>query len=370
MRPAHRKVRTLLAASTAIVTAVTLVACGGGAKKTSTTAKVPSTKGTVSVGAALIGPKNDKSFNQSTYEGILAAEKTYPRLKLTSTIENRTTDALRTDAIRTLAPINKIVVGVSASFGPVLDATAPQFPNTQFFDVTGYTSKYHKNVASGVNDWGVPAYVGGVIAAHITKTGVVGYVGGAEIPPTVQAEKAFTEGVHSVKPSVKVLTNIVGNFDDVSLAKAATTSMLQSNADVIFPFLDSGIAGAYAAGTQSGKNPAMFKLTIPDCTSYSNIVGTEVVNEKALTEKLFQEYMTRTLQPGAVFVDVQDPTLETMQLCPKYQSNPTVAAVTKQTLAGINSGKIKLAADAVNPRPSYPYREGFNGKVINAGKTG
>jgi hypothetical protein len=47
-----------------------------------------------------------------------------------------------------------------------------------------------------------------------------------------------------------------------------------------------------------------------------------------------------------------------------------VAAVTKRIIAGINSGKIKLPADSINARPKYPYREGINGPIHNAGKTG
>jgi len=113
----------------------------------------------------------------------------------------------------------------------------------------------------------------------------------------------------------------------------------------------------------------MFKLTIPDCTSYDNIVGTEIVNNLAATNVMVSNYAKGTLKPGAIFLDLQDPKLQTMQLCPKYQKNATVAKVTKDTIAGVNSGKIKLPANAINPRPDYPYQEGFNGPVQNANKT-
>ena len=68
------------------------------------------------VGVALFGPKNDKSFNQAAYQGILVAQKANPNIKLTSTLENKATDAQRTDAVNTLAPLNNVVLGVSASF--------------------------------------------------------------------------------------------------------------------------------------------------------------------------------------------------------------------------------------------------------------
>ena len=367
------RIRALLAALGALAVALTVAACGGGGSSTSTSSGGASTTGggkEIKLGAALIGPKNDKSFNQAAYEGILAAQQVDPNVKLTSTLENKGTDQQRTDAINTLAPINDVVLGVSASFGPIFDVLADKYPSKYFVNVAGYTPHYHKNVTGFANDWGAPAYVGGVIAAHLTKTKVVGYVGGAEIPPTVHGANGFAAGVHSVDPSIKVLKNIVGDFNDVAKAKAATAAMISDNADVVFPFLDAGIAGSYAAGKASGKNPAMFKLTIPDCTSYGNIVGTEVVNNLAATKLMLDRYAKGTLKPGAVFLDLQDPTLQTLKLCPKYQQNSEIAKVTKDTIDGVNSGKIKLPANAINPRPNYPYQEGFNGPVQNAGQTG
>lgn len=375
MTTARNRTRAAIAASAILALAMGVAACGDDSSTSSNSgggstsaSKAPS--GEIKIGAALIGPKNDKSFNQAAYMGIQLAEKANPNLKLTSILENRETDQTRTDAIETLAPINKVVAAVSASFGPVLDIEADKFPNTYFINIAGFTPKYHKNVTGFANDWGAPAYVGGVIAATHSKTGVVGYVGGAEIPPTVQGANGFEAGAKSVNPKIKVLKNIVGDFNDVAKAKAATAAMISDNADVIFPFLDAGIAGSFAAGKESGKNPAMFKLTIPDCGAYDNMIGTEVVNNVAATSEMLKRYAEGTLEPGAIFLDLQDPNLQTLALCPKYEKDAAISKVTKQTIDDVNSGKIKLPANAINERPSYPYKEGLDGKTQNAGATG
>jgi basic membrane protein A and related proteins len=371
-RIARTRGRALIAALGVFAIALVVAACGGSSSSSSSGGSSTTGGGgkTIKIGAALIGPKNDKSFNQAAYEGILTAEKQDPSLKLSSTLENKGTDQQRTDAVNTLAPINQVILGVSASFGPIFDALADKYPSKYFVDVAGYTQRYHKNVTGFANDWGAPAYVGGVIAAHLTKSKVVGYVGGAEIPPTVQAANGFAAGVHSVNPSIKVLKNITGDFNDVAKAKAATAAMITDKADVVFPFLDAGIAGSYAAGKASGKDPAMFKLTIPDCTSYDNIVGTEVVNNVAATSLMLDRYAKGTLKAGAVFLDLQDPNLQTLKLCPKYQAKADIAKATQDTISAVNSGKTKLPANSINPRPKYPYQEGFDGPVQNAGATG
>jgi basic membrane protein A len=372
MRGARSRIRLALALAVVVGASLAVAACGSSGSSSSSsggstssggtsTGKTPQApSGTVKMAAALITAKNDGSFGQATYNGMQASLKAFPNLKLSSILENETTDTQRTDGIDTLAPLNNLVLAVSSSYGPILDNEAAKFPNTYFLDIAGAPAKYHPNVTGFNNDWGAPAYVAGVIAAHTTKTKVVGYVGGAQIPPTTQGEAAFGDGVHSVDPKIKVLNTLTGDFDNVAEAKAATTAQIDANADVIFPFLDAGIAGAYQAGAQSGKNPAMFKLTIPDCGAYSNMIGTEVVNNEIAAKTLIAAYMNHTIKPGTILLDLQDPQVETLRLCPKYATaNPAIASLTKSTIDNINSGKVKLPANAINPRPSSGFSNGL-----------
>ncbi len=311
------------------------------------------------LGAALLGPKNDGSINQAAFMGLEAADKEMTNLTVTSVLDNQSTLQKHTNAIQTLAPNNDIVYVISNSFSPVLDVQAPRFEDTKFIGIEAYTPKLHPNVYAAAVDWGASSYVAGVIAGTMTKTDVVGFIGGLEIPPSTQSQNAFEDGAQSVNPNVKVLKNIVGSFQDVALGKQATAAMLQQDADVILPWLDAGVAGAYQAGEESGKNPAMFKLTIPDCDAYDNIVGTEAVNTVALTQKMIASVVDGTAKPGAAFIGLQDPELQTLALCPKYEKDKEIADLTQQTIDDINSGKIKLAEDAINPRPSYEYTEGL-----------
>jgi basic membrane protein A len=348
----------------AALLALAVSACGGDSGSSSGSSTASGGKDTIKIGAALIGPKNDHSFDQAGYEGILAAEKLFPgKVKLTGVLENRTTDQSRADSINTLGPLNDFVLAVSSAFGPVLDVQAPKFPKAYFVDLAGYTKSFHENVTGFANDYGAPLYVAGVIAAHLTKTKVVGFVGGAEIPPTVQGLAGYKAGVASVDPSIKLLSNLVGDFNDVSKAKAGTAAMIAEKADVIFPFVNGGLPGAWAAGTESGKNPAMFSEVTPQCDAYGNMVGTNFVNNKEIVIRLISDYVRGKLKPGTTFLDLQEPTLQTLKLCPKYEANAEIAKATKDTIDGVNSGKIKLPADAMNPRPTYPHREGFDGPV-------
>lgn len=321
-------------------------------------AAVPS--GEVKMGAVLFGTRNDESFNQATYEGIEEQLKEFSNLKLTSTLENRISNEQATDALTTVGALDNVIVAASASYGPLLEEVAPNFPKTYFINIAGAPEKkIVPNVTGFLNDWGAPTYIAGIIAAHVTKTGVIGYVGGAQIPPTTQAEADFTAGAKSVNPKIKILNTITGSFEDLSAAKAATTAMIDENADVIFPFLDAGVAGSYQAGRESGKNPMMFKLTIPKCGAYPNIIGTEIVNDKVAASKLIAAYMHKTIKPGMILLDLQEPEVQTFELCPKYKANKELENLTETAIEEVNSGKRKLPADGINPRPKFAFSEGF-----------
>jgi basic membrane protein A len=311
--------------------------------------------------ATMVGAKNDQSINQAAYEGIQEAAKALPGVKLTAVLDSQATTQQQTNALQTLSPINNYVYVHSDAFSPILDIDASRFPQTKYIGMEAFTRRFHPNVYAAAVDWGASSYVAGVIAGHQTKSNVVGFIGGGEIPPTVQSKIAFIDGAKSVNPKVKVLTNITGSFADVTLAKQATAAMIQQGADVIMPWLDAAVVGAYEAGKESGKDPEMFKLTIPTCGAYDNIIGTELVNEAEITKAMIMAVVNGTAKPGATFIGLQDPKQQTLALCPKYQANQSVAGLTKQTIDNINSGKIKLPSDTLNPRPSYHYSNGLGG---------
>jgi basic membrane protein A len=364
-----------LGATVCIAAALVAAGCGSSNKSSSSTSAAStstsqstgsqttaaSTSKSVKLGAAFLGPKNDQSINQAGYMGVQAAVQANPNIKLSAVLDNQATPQKQTNAVETLAPNNDIVYVLSDAFSPVIDTDATRFPKTKFIGMEAYTKSFHPNVYAAAVDWGASSYVAGVLAGHMTKSNVIGFVGGAEIPPTVQSKNAYIAGAKSVNPKVKVLSNITGNFADVALGKQATAAMLQQGADVILPWLDAGVVGAYQAGKESGKDPAMFKLTIPDCKSYDNVIGTEAVNEVQITKTLIQKVADGTAKPGAAFIGLQDPKLQTLALCPKYQKNSDIASLTKKTIDDLNSGKIKLAKNAINPRPSYQFTEGLGG---------
>lgn len=342
---------------------------GGGKAKSATSGSAQPLK----VAMFLVGPKNDKGFDQGAYEGALGVVNNNPRLKLTAVLESRAAPQPATDAVDTLAPNNDIVIGVGGVAGQVIDLKADRFPDTTFLTIQGPNpAHYHKNVYSLVWDPMTP-YVAGAISAKLTKSNTIGAIGGADIASTVKSIASFVAGAKDSNPNIKVLTNIIGDYNDVSGAKAAASSMIDDNADVIYPFLDSGVVGVYAAAKDSGKTIPIFKLDFQDCKTYPNMVGVDIFEDTAAgTAKLLEDVVGGNLKPPgvAVFARLQDPHLSRLQLCPRYENDKEITRIEKETIAGLQDGSISVPKSVPYPRPPYPYREGFEGPVQNAGKTG
>jgi basic membrane lipoprotein Med (substrate-binding protein (PBP1-ABC) superfamily) len=91
------------------------------------------------------------------------------------------------------------------------------------------------------------SYLGGMVAGGMTRAGVVGMVGGVEIPPVQGTFRAFEAGVHAVRPDARVLESYIGNWDDVAAAKEAAVTQLRRGADVLIHNTDAASFGVFQA---------------------------------------------------------------------------------------------------------------------------
>lgn len=91
------------------------------------------------------------------------------------------------------------------------------------------------------------SYLAGVAAGGMTKSGVIGMVGGVAIPAAVGTFQAFAAGAKSMRPDARILETFIGNWDDVSAAKEAAVAQLRQRADVIVHNTDAASFGVFQA---------------------------------------------------------------------------------------------------------------------------
>ena len=79
-----------------------------------------------------------------------------------------------------------------------------------------------------------PAYLSGMLAGGLTKTNVIGVVGGLPVPEVNRIVNAFIAGAESVNPDVNVLTTFINSWFDPAAAKEAALAQIDAGADVLF----------------------------------------------------------------------------------------------------------------------------------------
>ena len=208
-----------------------------------------------------IGGKNDRSFNAAAWEGVQRAEKDLPICLHDVEPGNPTSIE---PAMRAFAEKNfDLIIGVGFAQGPIMQKVADDYPQIKFaivdgviFEKDGKTPK--QNVASLVFREHEGSYLVGMIAAQKSKTGVLGFVGGMDIPLIHRFKTGYEEGAKSVNPNARVIANYVGVTDSAwnnpGKGKELALSQINQGADILFTAAGNSGLGAFDAVEQFGKN--------------------------------------------------------------------------------------------------------------------
>ena len=213
-----------------------------------------------------IGGKDDRSFNAAAFEGVKRAERELGIVLRDVEPGNPTSiePAMRAFAERGY----DLVVGVGFAQAPIMAVVAKDYPNINFALIDGVIPKtdeqgkpiegqFADNVASLVFREHEGSYLVGMIAAHTSKTGKLGFVGGMDIPLIHRFATGYEEGAKSVNPNVEVYRNFVGVTDSAwnnpGKGKELALSQIGKNADVIFTAAGNSGLGAFDAVEQAGK---------------------------------------------------------------------------------------------------------------------
>jgi len=309
------------------------------------------------------GGVDDKSFNQSSYAGLQAAQKGNSNIKISYVPSNSGNDYVP----NLKAEVNKGCDTVIAVGGLMFDAVtkvAKANPKTHFAEVDAGSS--------GANVYGIQfntaqgAFLGGYLAAGMTKSGKVATWGGLNIPPVTIYMDGFWEGVQyynkqnnkdvqvlgwdETKPKAGTFSN---SFTDQNKGKQISQTFVQQGADIIFPVAGGAGLGAGAAAQASGGRANVIWVDTDGCVSaaqYCKYFMTSVTKNLSGAVQTYVEQVADGTFPTGSYVGTlkNDGT----GLAPFHEFDSKVPADLKSQLdsvkADIISGKIKITS------PSQP----------------
>ncbi|MEU7749868.1 BMP family ABC transporter substrate-binding protein [Nonomuraea sp. NPDC049158] len=156
--------------------------------------------------------------------------------------------------LRSLAQAGTSVIVVSFSeFIQPVKAVAAEFPNTRFVHI--YADPYQPtipNVQTVSFDTRAPSYLAGVLAATVSKTGVIGFIGGTAIPSLYADFHAFEAGAKATRADITVKSAYVGSFGDPVKGQQIAQTMFSNKVDVMLAYAGGSSLGVVRAADQAG----------------------------------------------------------------------------------------------------------------------
>lgn len=215
-----------------------MLACGGTERKADDVFRV-----------ALLtpGPITDQSWNGGAYAGLMRIKDSLQAH--VSHIQTKTPSEFEENFRQYGASGYNLVFGHGFEFQDAAARVSPSYPKTIYITTGGNTTGM--NLAAMSFSFNEPSFLAGMVAASVTKSGVVGCIGGTELPPVKASFAAFASGVHAVKPAATIVTAFIGNWDDAAAGKEQALAQISRGADVIFQNADAAGLGVFQAVRES-----------------------------------------------------------------------------------------------------------------------
>ena len=214
--------------------------------------------GVTKVALLINGTLGDKSFHDSANNGMkLLSEELGCKTKV---VEVGYDDSKWEPALRDLCDEkHDIIVCGTWQMQELVQKVAPDYPDQKIIvydtamDYASDTKGDFKNIYSIEYLQNDGAFLAGILAAELTETGIIGFVGGMDNTVIYDFLVGYIQGAKTVKPDVKVVSSFVGNFSDSAKAKELTFAQYQIGADIVFSCASNAGEGVLQASKERGK---------------------------------------------------------------------------------------------------------------------
>ncbi|MGT2924246.1 BMP family ABC transporter substrate-binding protein [Streptococcus caviae] len=220
-----------------------LAACGNRAAKNNSKAKTD-------LKVAIVtdtGGVDDKSFNQSAWEGLQAwgKDKGLSKGNGFDYFQSANESDYATNLDTASSSGYKLIFGIGYALHDAIEKTAADNEDVNYVIIDDVIEN-KDNVASVTFADNEAAYLAGIAAAKTTKTKKVGFVGGVKSEVITRFEKGFEAGVKSVDKSIQIQVDYAGSFGDAAKGKTIAAAQYAGGADVVYQAAGGTGAGVFS----------------------------------------------------------------------------------------------------------------------------
>lgn len=202
-----------------------------------------------SIALVLIGPKDDKSWAEAAYNALQAqAEK-----GIETAFSESVSDADVARVMRDYADQGfDIIIAHSFSYQDAVFEVASEYPDVNFA-WAGAIGRTAENVADYDQPFYEAAYLAGILAGHVSESGMLGGVYGFDIPACHSMGEALLAGAQTVNADASLTVSGVGDWGDVAASKEAALAQIDTaGVDYFVTCGEAAALGAIEAAQEAG----------------------------------------------------------------------------------------------------------------------
>jgi basic membrane lipoprotein Med (substrate-binding protein (PBP1-ABC) superfamily) len=316
--------------------AITLAACARGGDARDSARGPSADPPRFRVALLTPGPISDQSWNGGAYQGLLRIRDSLGAT--ISHIQTKTPAEFEEQFRQYGAQGYDLVFGHGFEFQDAAKRVGPDFPRTIYVTTSGSTSG--TNVAGIEFAFADASYLAGMVAGSMTKTNVLGVIGGTELPPVKESFTAFTRGAKAVNPKVTVLTSYVGNWDDVSAGKEQALAQIGQKADIIFQNADAAGLGVFQAARETKKALVIGSNSNQNAVAPEVTIGSVVIDLPHAFLTVAREVKDKRFTPRVIRLGSESDVI-TLVLNPALQSRipPAMQHAVDSARAELQAGR-------------------------------
>lgn len=200
----------------------------------------------LTVALVVAGTFGDRSFYDSSKAGCDKLKAEGVNVK---TIECNNENFAQ--QMRNAADAAEVVVLVGWEFWEV-EAIAAEYENVRFIWIDNATAEPVANVLNITYAQNEGSFLAGYIAAKMSKTGVIGAVGGEDTDTINDFIVGYEQGAKYANPDVEVGVQYAGTYDDPAVGKECALTLYDMGADVVFQIASKTGDGVFEAAKEKG----------------------------------------------------------------------------------------------------------------------
>jgi basic membrane protein A and related proteins len=193
-----------------------------------------------------------------------------------------------------------VIIAHGFEWGEPAIKVGKNYPDTKFIIFTGLVNA--TNVASIFPMQHEGTYLLGALAAMMSKTGIIGFVGGEKYPNLINIFEGYKQGARETNPNTKILSTYLNEWDSPAKGKEAALSQIRSGADFLLQVADTSGSGVIEAAKEKkifafGSVSDQYKLA-PNTILTSFVLDKEKAFDQAIKMIQNSNFTGKIFKPG------------------------------------------------------------------------